>query len=578
MSIEKNKKRILFTSIGGRKTSYNPTKYKIKKENGEEIIQETSYMPLILENTFNVDKTIILGTATSMWDNIYEKYMEKENRLSELDEEFKSKLSGVRKDIPINKIYIEKINEIKKLNEIFKGKVRGIITKYGVNEKEINENFDVIIKVQEEFNDEDEYEVILDITHSFRSNAFWMFLIINYLIDVSNKKVSILYITYGMYELEDNKTTPIVVLTPFIEILNWIKGASELKKYGNSYSVLENLKDKILKDELERFSDAMNMNYIGSILESLDKLAELKKNNALELSGPAKHIVPDVINNFIDNFDIDEDDEIKKKYTLQAILAKWHFSQKRYAMTAININEALEYFVLLTLNIKSKRLRGKSDPGNQACIWLEKIYKTYKNIERTELEEKIYKYGETYNETKRIRNEIAHSLGKEMNMKEDIKRLEVYSENIVEMLKNEDFIREFEKEYMPIEDKHKNTDEEENEEKNECVKIQDNLIDKSILVITSRGLSKAEMKELKGKWNFKNIITLNDSEIEKWRGKEQSYFKKLIEKKLNDGDYVLIGGDFVKSRIMMDFSKSKNKKILYFLDRDSSKDMYFAEY
>ena len=84
---KKKATRILITSIGGGKIEdkdgvkvlkkYEDTIYGIKKENGEFYKEKTSYMPSIIENTYNIDKTIIIGTTGSMWDNLYEIYWKK---------------------------------------------------------------------------------------------------------------------------------------------------------------------------------------------------------------------------------------------------------------------------------------------------------------------------------------------------------------------------------------------------------------------------------------------------------------------------------------------------------------------
>lgn len=319
MEKRKEVKRVLITSIGGGKTEdkdgvkilkkYEDTIYGIKKENGEFYTEKTSYMPLIIENTYNIDKTIIIGTTGSMWDNLYDIYWKKFKKDKIKDEEFKQSLIDVQvnsnRETPIDKINIDKFNQE------FIGKVKGIVIKYGVNSKEISRNFDLIIKLQEEFNDVDEYEVFLDITHSFRSMAFWMFLIMNYLTDVSNKNIKIAGITYGMFEAKKDNITPIVILKPFLEILNWIKGASELKQYGNSYYILEksdnNSLSKNIKDELKNFSNTMNMNYINSLLESIKNLKKLDTENELDkINGPAKHIIPNILKEFIKDFDLKE--------------------------------------------------------------------------------------------------------------------------------------------------------------------------------------------------------------------------------------------------------------------------------
>ena len=114
-------------------------------------------------------------------------------------------------------------------------------------------------------------------------------------------------------------------------------------------------------------------------------------------------------------------------------------------MSAINISEAIVTFVLLTLNIDSKKLKGKFDPDNDGQKWLKEIYKIYKDrTDLSEEEKQIYKYGELFVEVSRIRKEVAHSLGKQPDIAGDIKKLEDYSNNIVDMLKNEDIIKKFE--------------------------------------------------------------------------------------------------------------------------------------
>jgi len=139
---------------------YKKTVYEI---NGKES-EVTTYMPKVVEKEFNVDKTIIIGTTGTMWDNVYTIYSDKK------DETYLENLRETERTSDRD-TDIKDLN-IRKLNEELVNKVRGIIIKYGLNREEIFENFDSIIKLEEEFNDEDEYEVILDITHSFRSTAF----------------------------------------------------------------------------------------------------------------------------------------------------------------------------------------------------------------------------------------------------------------------------------------------------------------------------------------------------------------------------------------------------------------------
>lgn len=591
--MEKKKvvKRVLITSIGGGKTEdkdgvkilkkYEDTIYGIKKENGEFHMEKTSYMPLIIENTYDIDKTIIIGTTGSMWDNLYDIYWKKFKQDKIKDEKFKQSLIDVQvtsnRETPIDKINIDRFNQD------FIGKVKGIVIKYGVSSKEISRNFDLIIKLQEEFNDTDEYEVFLDITHSFRSMAFWMFLIMNYLTDVSNKNIKIAGITYGMFEAKKDNITPIVILKPFLEILNWIKGASELKQYGNSYYILEksdnNSLAKSIKDELRNFSNTMNMNYINSLLESIKNLKKLDTENELDkINGPAKHIIPNILKEFIKDFDLKEDDDNKRSYLLQATLAKWHCKQKRYAMSAINISEAIVTFVLLTLNIDSKKLKGKFDPDNDGQKWLKEIYKRYKD--RTDLskeEMQIYKYGELFVEVTRIRKEVAHSLGKQPDIIGDINKLEDYSNNIVDMLKNEDIIKRFENKLHILENLQIK-----NSNKNSVTRTVGKKKENSILLLSTKELSTEELKELKRDWQIDNMISLSEDELKLWKkaSSEADFqvFKNIIDQYLINGNYILIHGNLKSMTKIKGYANTKGIISLCFLDPYSENKTFFERY
>ena len=221
-------KRVLITSIGGGNIETSEGKMELKKYHNtvyninNKKYEITTYMPKVVEEEFEVDKTIIIGTTGTMWDNVYSQYCIKNGK--EIDETYVKNLRDIERESDKN-TPIEDLN-INKFNEEFGNSVKGIVIKYGLNRKEIFENFNSIIQLEEEFNDEDEYEVILDITHSFRSTAFWMFLVMTYLTDVSNKNIKIIEVTYGMHEItrKNDDSSPIILLNSFLEILNWIKG------------------------------------------------------------------------------------------------------------------------------------------------------------------------------------------------------------------------------------------------------------------------------------------------------------------------------------------------------------------
>ena len=325
-----------------------------------------------------------------------------------------------------------------KFNGTFKDKILGIVTKYGMNELEIFENFNLIIKLQDELKDGD--EVYLDITHSFRSNAFWMFLVMNYLTDVEDKNIKVKAITYGMLEAQKDGVAPVVDLNAFYKILQWIKGANTLKEYGNSYLIEENIENGKLSKKLKNFSDALNMNYIASLRQSINSLKKLE-DDIDNLEGPAKLIIPKVIKDFMDRFASED-----KDYLFQAKLAKWHFEQKRYAMAYININEAIIGFIMDTLELPILTVDKKRDENKLAKDWLNIVIsrhetnKTYPNFKTDKDNMELYEYIKIFEHSRRVRNEIAHSIGGKDSAVNDIDSLRKYCDKIVDLLKNRNFI------------------------------------------------------------------------------------------------------------------------------------------
>ena len=179
---------------------YRETNYSIEKIDKENIIYKNeSFITSALEKHFEIDKTIYIGTVGSMWDNLYSYYCNKYNLKEDEDYTFEllEASSNATQDSEFSEI------NIKKFNDIFEGKARIILTKFGMNTNEIFENFNLIMEIGNMLNDGD--EIYLDITHSFRSNAMWMFLVINYITNVLDKNVEVKMISYGMFEAKYKK-------------------------------------------------------------------------------------------------------------------------------------------------------------------------------------------------------------------------------------------------------------------------------------------------------------------------------------------------------------------------------------
>lgn len=416
--------KVLIAGIGGgknkKKGEYDPTVYSI---DGITYKDEENILTSVLKKHYQIDKIIYIGTTGSMWDNLYEFHC-RDIKEAEYDQKYHLDLMEAINDSNMDTDV--KTFNLSKFNETFKGEVIGIVTKYGMNEIEIFENFNLIIQLQDELKDGD--EIYLDITHSFRSNAFWMFLVMNYLTDVANKNIKVKAITYGMYEAKKDNITPVVDLNAFYKILQWIKGANAFKEYGNSYTLLEDIENEDLRAKMENLSNALNMNYIASLRDSINSLKKMESqlNN---LEGPAALLIPKVVKDFLKTFDVND-----KDYIFQAKLAKWHFEEKRYAMAAININEAIINFVMNIFEFeKSKKASKANDCAKE---WLDYVFKSC-GVKGWKEDKVLFEYGSIYDNTKKMRNDIAHSLGKKNLPLKDIQNLEKYCNKILSLLNNE---------------------------------------------------------------------------------------------------------------------------------------------
>lgn len=425
-------KKILIAGIGGGKVDksntelkrYKPANYKI----GDKVYENKPFITSALEEHYNIDKTIYIGTTGSMWDNLYSYYCKKFN-IPE-DEDYTFKLLEIidaannQIDFPIDKL------DLTKFNETFKGKVEGRLTTYGMNASEIFKNFNIIMNLNNILNDGD--EVYIDITHSFRSNAMWMFLVINFIDDIIDKKITIKEISYGMLEVAraNNNITPVVDLSSFYKLLKWIKGANAFKKYGNSYDLLDIISDDDIRKKLNNFSESMNLNYIKSIKNNIKSLKNI--NDKIDaIKGPGKFLIPDIVHNFINEFDGIEED-----YLVQARLAKWHFKQKRYAMAYININESIKGYV--ENELKDYTYIPKNDNSNpyyaKAKAFLYRI--TYKEHTIKNYYPEILELYKMFDHSTKVRNEIAHSKGEIDSSLSDIISLKNYCDKIETILSN----------------------------------------------------------------------------------------------------------------------------------------------
>lgn len=401
-------RKILIASLGA---GDKKREYKIGNYNINGRIYTEKYIAAALDKEFKMDKIFYIGTLGSMWENIYIDYC-KGNSVN-IDENYKSELELKMLD------FLDMTNENKKnvsfdfmnldrIKDISKGKINPILTRYGLDDKENFENFNQILKIIDELQDGD--EIYLDITHSFRSNAFWIFLVMNYINDVADKNINIKYISYGMFEAKEKnekgiEVVPVVNLKLFLDLTKWIKGAYSFKNFGNSTLIRELLDEsgnEKIKNKLENFSNSININYVSSIKENINYF---KRNLEIidKIDGPGKLIIPKIVREFLEHFNGTEEE-----YDILLRLAKWHYKEERYAMVYTNLIEAIKSYIIKTLDIYS-------DEEEEYFVLDKKISYAVKKIEaklRNNTQKKFNElnaFFKTYKRCKQSRNNIAHS-------------------------------------------------------------------------------------------------------------------------------------------------------------------------
>lgn len=438
-------RKILITSLGAGdiNRNYRKTNYNIEGK----IYNDEIYVSSALEKHFDIEKTFYIGTLGSMWENIYDHYCTKFNKIknTRYEEDIFCKMTEfLESSVEEKQKYSLNFIDFKEFINTFDKKVIPIITSYGMNDSEIFENFNNILSIINELQDED--ILYLDITHSFRANAFWMFLVMNYINDVTDKKIKIEFISYGTYEAKEKnnegvEVTPVINLKIFFDLTKWIKGAYTFKNFGNSDLICELTEEKNIKNKLNNLSKALNINYISSLKESI---YSLKENYKLieKVEGPAKLIVPQVVTEFLNHFnDVEEDYEMFFK------LAEWHYKEKRYALAYTNIQEAfIEY---AKINGLSNEIGVKKDIEelSKQLFDFDKVMKKlklrlkYEKLFESKTKGKLKEFFESYEYCRQVRNNIAHSDSKRNNPDADIKSLEKILKFLKELFKDKYFLK-----------------------------------------------------------------------------------------------------------------------------------------
>ncbi len=358
---------------------YKTTRYHL----GEEDLGEFPFVVAALTQYHKVDKVILIGTVRSMWEEVYRYFGEKKFGTIDDDKyyEIAEHCGNATHESDLTLPHKEEIEKV------LGGESKIMLIRYGLNEAEITDNISIVLGLNGLINTGD--EIIVDVTHSFRSLPIFMMNLLLYLTNVSSKKPRISHIYYGMLEMANALSyAPVVDLKKIMELNKWIVGAAAFKNYGNAYQISELLEDvnTSLSTDLKRFSDLLNLNHLDMIEKEVEVL-KTKKN--MEYNDPLPELtVKPVLNDFLRKFGTVKGNPALFQYKL----AKWQFDNMNYALSLISLSEAILTHACMTVGVDWNSQEARDEVKKSIFDVLPKdLRKCYDHI-------------------RKLRNSVAHSL------------------------------------------------------------------------------------------------------------------------------------------------------------------------
>lgn len=325
---------ISFVGTGGKGPTqmetreYRTALYKYEGKN-----KETKFVAQAMKAFFKPDKIFLIGTPHSMWEEVYRAFSE-ENKPGSTSNDIwaeicehcdKANNETPAKDFPHQEDIEKAMGEGSKI----------FLIRYGLNEEQIQENIDVILGIRDYLNNGD--EIIVDITHSFRSLPLLIMQLIFYLRQVESPKVNVSHVFYGMLDVgSELKYVPIVDLSKIIELNDWIAGAYAFKLTGSAEKICKLIEksDKPLIDPLKRFSDLLNLNALGLLQNQVSVMSSLANR-----SYPSKIedlAIKPTASEFAKTFKY-ADTAAKFQYKL----AKWQYEKMNYLASYTTLVECI---------------------------------------------------------------------------------------------------------------------------------------------------------------------------------------------------------------------------------------------
>lgn len=399
--------KILISALGtGRpkndhthKREYEPTVYKFVGSDRE---YRTSFVTTALSEHLKVDRIFLVGTSKSMWEEVYNYFSNVCNQSfddsywAELGERIASYKRGNQN---IDEEDLENVNKaidgyLKQLRKSALGGSHCYIIDYGLNEAELWNNFDVIMRMGDNLKEGD--EIYFDITHSFRSIPLFNYLMLDLIkILKLNNDFKLSGLFYGMLDvIKELGYAPVVDLSPFYNITLWARGAYNFINYGNGYVLADLINDEDISNNIRNISDIVSINHIDEFKREINRLNDSLED--IESPDPVIKYMRPFLMSFTDRFK-----GISSSGKLQLALAEWYFDNKRFAQGYICLAESVVTRILQIYRDKNAKI--KMTNTNREKI--KDLIRSPQFKERPEYKD----LHEEFNIIQKIRNVIAHA-------------------------------------------------------------------------------------------------------------------------------------------------------------------------
>jgi len=399
--------KILISSLGTgtlKKDNISAREYRdaVYKFNDSDKAYRTSFIAAALSERLQVDRLYLIGTSKSMWEEVYRYFSTASQQPCdddywiELVEAVSNFKPGDKKlgDDDLIKVNSAIDNYLKYIKADATGGSHCYIIDYGLDEKEIWSNFDVMMRIGETLSEDD--EIYLDITHAFRSIPLFLYIMLDLIgILKFRKDFKLAGLYYGMLDvIGELGYAPIVDLSSLYNMTLWTRGAYNFLNFGNGYLLADLINSQEVSDRIRNISDIVNINFIDEFKREIDRLSgQLKSTDSSD--HVIKYMEPYLMT-FVDRFK-----SANSSSRLQFALAKWYYENKRFAQSYICLAEAIVSRLLEEYRAKDSAIRWNNSNRNKMK------YLIYKTGFGTMVKFKVL--CEEYKEISNTRNLIAHS-------------------------------------------------------------------------------------------------------------------------------------------------------------------------